>query len=279
MPKPSVEELASAGKSVLKELDLFSWWKPTSYLRWAIETIHIELDLPYWSTIAFTTVLRLALIYVPIVTQRNIAKQSKYAKEIQEFQTRAAAARKEGNSLLAQQILLEQFDFYKKKGIRYGQQAFILLANGFLWFQDLTVPDPYYILPIVSAGTLFTTLKLGVETGATPTQLAPTARMLMQIGIPVFVFFFVSRHGAVCLYWCISNFFSLFYYGLFRVNAVRSFLNIPPIVDNSATKTSIAGTVKDWKNWPKKTITLDDLRKEDARAFQKAGRAKPVIRK
>lgn len=78
-----------------------------------------------------------------------------------------------------QQILIEQRDFLRSKGIRYGRQIFILGINGtvFLtqffaikkmiavnypgfstgglsWFQDLTACDPYYILPIISSGTL-----------------------------------------------------------------------------------------------------------------------------
>lgn len=306
LPQPSIEELAGAGKSVLSELNLFSWWKPTSYLRWAIETMHLELDLSYWSTIVcLTAILRMALIYVPIITQRNLAKQSKYAKEIQEFQLRSTAARKEGNSLLAQQILLEQFDFFKKKGIKYGQHTLVLLANGFifstwyfalremlrknfpgfstggtLWFHDLTVPDPYYILPLISAATLFTTMKLGIETGASPNQLGPSTRLFMQIGIPVFAFVFVSRYGAALgLYWCVSNLFSLFYYGLFRISAVRNFLNISPIVKHPGNKpASLTSTVRDWKERPKKIVTMVDLRREDAQRFQKAGRGKPVVR-
>uniref|UniRef100_A0A158R5C4 Mitochondrial inner membrane protein OXA1 n=1 Tax=Syphacia muris TaxID=451379 RepID=A0A158R5C4_9BILA len=293
--QPSVEDLVSAGKSVLKELDLFSWWKPTSYLRWAIESIHLDFDLSYSSTIlCLTAILRIALIYVPILTQRNLAKQSMYSKELKEFQQRSVEARKEGNALLVQQVLLEQFDFMKRKGIRYGQHTLVLFANGLvfstwyfalrgmlrknfpgfstggsLWFEDLTVPDPYYILPMLSAATLFTTMKLGIETGATPVQLPPAARLLMQVGVPVFAFFF-----AIGLYWCVSNFFSLFYYGLFRVPSVRKFLNIPPMAPNTS---SVGAAVHDWRNRPKNTLTFADLRRSDARQFQKAGRGKPII--
>jgi len=36
-------------------------------------------------------------------------------------------------------------------------------AAGLLWFTDLTVPDPYYILPIINAATLLATIELGSE--------------------------------------------------------------------------------------------------------------------
>ena len=38
-------------------------------------------------------------------------------------------------------------------------------TGGLSWFSDLTVPDPYYILPILTSVTLFIQFYLGVEYG------------------------------------------------------------------------------------------------------------------
>jgi YidC/Oxa1 family membrane protein insertase len=40
-----------------------------------------------------------------------------------------------------------------------------MTQEGLFWFQNLTVPDPYYILPIVTSSTLFVILKMGIEYG------------------------------------------------------------------------------------------------------------------
>lgn len=50
--------------------------------------------------ITATVILRLALIYVPIMSQKLVAKQSKYKKELDEFRVRQEDAKKEGNNLL-----------------------------------------------------------------------------------------------------------------------------------------------------------------------------------
>lgn len=50
-PSMSIEELAEAGHSVLNELGLISWWKPSGYFRMALEAMHNHLDLPWWTTI------------------------------------------------------------------------------------------------------------------------------------------------------------------------------------------------------------------------------------
>lgn len=101
-PTPSLNDLIESGHSVLGELGLISWWKPSSYFRLALEGIHINADIPWWLTIVSgrfgeyisrqaipfflaTVVLRLALIAVPIMSQRLVAKQSKYKKELDEF--------------------------------------------------------------------------------------------------------------------------------------------------------------------------------------------------
>lgn len=49
--KQSVQEMHDAGLSVINELELFSWWKPSGYFRYALEYIHLHLDVPWWATI------------------------------------------------------------------------------------------------------------------------------------------------------------------------------------------------------------------------------------
>jgi hypothetical protein len=45
-------EMAASGKSVLEELDLWGWWKPSSWLRWGLELTHFYMDIPWFGTIA-----------------------------------------------------------------------------------------------------------------------------------------------------------------------------------------------------------------------------------
>lgn len=100
-----------------------------------------------------TFVLRLLMIFVPVMAQKSAALNSRYRKEIAEFRDRIQDAKAEGNNLLGksahtfcfkcifilqkyytkhlvQQIFLEQMDFMKRKGIKMGRQMLILCING-----------------------------------------------------------------------------------------------------------------------------------------------------
>ena len=41
-----------------------------------------------------------------------------------------------------------------------------MATEGLFWFQNLTLPDPYFALPVITSATLFAVLKLGIEFGA-----------------------------------------------------------------------------------------------------------------
>ncbi|CAJ0924327.1 unnamed protein product, partial [Mesorhabditis belari] len=293
------------GESVLQELGLWSWWKPSSYFRWALESIHVHLDVPWWSAIVCTTILlRLALIGVPIMSQKLVAKQSKYKKELDAFRNRIEDARREGDNLAIHQILLEQRDFYKAKDIKMGRQLGIMLVNGgifmtqflairkmaavsypgfstggALWFTDLTSCDPYWALPVISAATMAMVMRVGIESGASADQMTPWMRLGMQYGLPVIILISSSQFASgLCVYWCASNIVSLFYAGFFKVPAVRKMLNIPDVVKTDSTRASALSEVwKGYKNKKQVQPSLSDLRIEDAKRFKKAGQGKPRV--
>uniref|UniRef100_A0A914Y336 Membrane insertase YidC/Oxa/ALB C-terminal domain-containing protein n=1 Tax=Panagrolaimus superbus TaxID=310955 RepID=A0A914Y336_9BILA len=305
-PMPSIEELAASGQSVLDELGLFTWWKPTSYFRWALEALHVHFDLPWWGAIvAGTIVLRVALIYVPIMSQKLVAKQSKYKPELDEFKDRMQDAKAEGNHLAMQHVLLEQQSFMKERDIKIGRQFLVMFANGgvfmtqffairkmiqanypgwsdggTLWFNDLTATDPYFLLPIISAGTLAYVLRLGVETGASSDQLTPGIQLLMQYGIPVIVLISSTQFGSgLCVYWVTSNIISLVYAGMFKNAAIRNVFGIPPVIKwpTKAEKASAwRVALKQYKANRNAAPSISDIRQRDADLFKKAGRAKPI---
>ena len=51
-------------------------------------------------------------------------------------------------------------------------------TGGLSWFSDLTVPDPYYILPILTSVTLFIQFYLGVEYGTKLAQSKGAAKVI-----------------------------------------------------------------------------------------------------
>lgn len=72
-----------------------------------------------------------------------------------------------------------------------------------LWITDLSARDPYYILPLVMAGTMFIQQKLS-PTPPDPVQ----AKVMMFMPIIFSVFFFFFPAGLV-LYWLVNNVLSI----------------------------------------------------------------------
>ncbi|PIC14289.1 hypothetical protein B9Z55_027245 [Caenorhabditis nigoni] len=305
-PGLSLDEIIASGESVLEELGLWSWWKPSSYFRWALESMHVHLDIPWWLTIVAATItLRALLIGVPVMSQKLVAKQSMYRKEMNEFRDRIDEARKENNQLLQQQILLEQRDFLRSKDIRLGRQFMVMAANGAvfatqffaikkmvavnypglseggaLWFTDLTATDPYYALPFISAATMALVTKVGIEMGTTADQMPPVMRAFMSYGLPVVIFGVSSQFATgLCVYWTASNAVSLIYAAAFKVDAIRNIFGIPPVVPMPKTavqKSAFSQVLKSYKDNKSIPPSIADLRQRDATSFKKAGRGKPI---
>ncbi|CAD5205687.1 unnamed protein product [Bursaphelenchus okinawaensis] len=305
-PGPSITELLEAKQSILNELGLFSWYTPSSYFRYALESMHMHLDIPWWAALMMTTLaLRLLLVKVVVLSQKNVAIQSHHRKELAAFQERMNEAKGEGNNMLMQQILIEQRDFFRAKDIKIGRQIVILMGNasvfmtqffavrkmanlpypgfdkgGTLWFQDLTACDPYYALPLISAVTMFAVLRVGIEAGQSSDTMTPAMKYGMQIGLPLVVLVSSSQFpAALCVYWCTSNIISLAYAGLFRIEPIRKVFGIPKFIPPpKKQEKGIKGAWQDYKKAKAAPPTLEELKKRDQANFKQAGRAKPIER-
>lgn len=81
-----------------------------------------------------------------------------------------------------------------------------------LWITDLSEPDPYYILPLVMAVTMFIQTKLSP---APPDPVQAKVMMFMPLVFSVFFFFFPA---GLVLYWLVNNVLSILQQ--WRINTV-----------------------------------------------------------
>lgn len=66
--------------------------------------------------------------------------------------------------------------------------------GGLFWFEDLTVPDPYYLLPIITSTTLFITIEIGADNMRA--QSLGNMRHVMR-AIPLVIFPFLINFESV----------------------------------------------------------------------------------
>ncbi len=72
-----------------------------------------------------------------------------------------------------------------------------------LWIQDLSVADPYFVLPILMGATMFLQHKLN------PPQLDPVQQKVMMALPIVFTVFFMFFPAGLVLYWFVNNLLSI----------------------------------------------------------------------
>ncbi|CAG7785148.1 unnamed protein product [Allacma fusca] len=152
-------------------------------------------------------------------------------------------------------------------------------TGGMLWFTDLTVCDPYYILPLITSTTLWLTL----ETGADSARLSssPNSHLMKYVfrALPLIVFPFTMNFPAALLcYWCSTNAVSLLQVTFLRIPKVRDYLNIEQLKNHKADSLpkKNKGFIKDAKEaWTNMKITkqLEERERFDEQMYKRAGRA------
>jgi YidC/Oxa1 family membrane protein insertase len=72
-----------------------------------------------------------------------------------------------------------------------------------LWYMDLSVRDPYFVLPLIMGASMFVQQKLS------PAQLDPMQRRIMSALPIVFTVFFLFFPAGLVLYWVVNNILSI----------------------------------------------------------------------
>ena len=89
-------------------------------------------------------------------------------------------------------------------GLYWALLSSVELRNAtFLWIHDLSTPDPYYILPIILAGTMF------LQTFLNPPPSDPVQAKMMKIMPVAFSVMFFFFPAGLVLYWLVNNVLSM----------------------------------------------------------------------
>ncbi|MBI5756364.1 MAG: membrane protein insertase YidC [Nitrospirae bacterium] len=69
----------------------------------------------------------------------------------------------------------------------------------FLWIKDLSLKDPYYVMPIIMG------ISMLIQQKMTPSTVDPTQAKIMLIMPVMFTFFFLNFPSGLVLYWLVNN--------------------------------------------------------------------------
>ncbi|KZC12980.1 Mitochondrial inner membrane protein OXA1L, partial [Dufourea novaeangliae] len=313
---PDVPAIPEVVETVLKvhpngELTLQSiglgGYSPVGLVQSALEWVHISCDLPWWQTIVVSTLcIRLLLFPLVILGQRHLANTQKYLPEVQKIQSKMTTARQLGDQYEAAMYGQELYKFMKEKNVNPLKSVFITLlqapvfiscflglrgmtnipveslrTGGILWFTDLAIPDPYYLLPIFTSATMFLTIEFSILSANTMANQTMTMYLFRAVPLVILPFFF-NFPSAILLYWLSTNTFTLAQVGILKIEIIRKLCKIPLVVVHKQKTSSKRkkGFVEGFKNsWTNMKISQKLANQAQADAIQFNEAAKGPIRK
>ncbi|WP_246058990.1 membrane protein insertase YidC [Campylobacter troglodytis] len=211
--------------SLLKELDPrlervieYGWFtfiaKPVfAFLNW----LFAYLGNWGWAIVVLTLVIRLVLFPLTYKSMISMNKLKDLAPKMTELRQKYKGD--------PQKLNIHMMELYKKHGANPFSGCLPILlqipiffaiyrvllnavelkgAPWALWIEDLSVLDPYYVLPILMGATMF------LQQIITPMAIQdPMQARIMKFLPVVFTFFFLWFPAGLTLYWCVNNVCSL----------------------------------------------------------------------
>ncbi|WP_338768139.1 membrane protein insertase YidC [Massilia sp. METH4] len=183
---------------------------------WVMEHINSVVHNWGWTIIAFTILIKLLFFPLSAASYRSMAKMKVVTPKMT-----AIRERYKGDPQKMNQAMME---LYKTEKINplggclpivVQMPVFIALywvlnssvemrgAPWLGWITDLTKPDPFFILPVLYAISMYVTMKLNPQP-ADPMQ----AKMMLFMPLAFSVMFLFFPSGLV-LYWVVNNLFSI----------------------------------------------------------------------
>ena len=169
----------------LKALGLDYGWGPTAFIEYLLEHIHLYSHTPWWASIMLTALLvRLAMLKLYINASDQGARLARAAPKLTPIRAQIMAAQAAQDQYGVMRYTAELKHINKSEGISYlkllgpflqiplGYGTFRLMramgalpvpgldTGGFLWITDLTVADPYLILPALTSAMLYYTFRV-----------------------------------------------------------------------------------------------------------------------
>ena len=183
---------------------------------WLLEQIHSYVANWGWAIVILTLLIKLLFFPLSAASYKSMAR-------MKEVQPRLMTLREQlkGDP---QKLNRAMMDLYKQEKINqlggclpvvvqipvFIALYWVLLSSvemrnapWILWINDLSVPDPYYILPVIMAASMYVQVKLN-PTPPDPLQ----AKIMMWMPIVFSVMFFFFPAGLV-LYWVVNNVLSI----------------------------------------------------------------------
>lgn len=183
---------------------------------WLMTHIHNEVGNWGWTIILLTCLIKLIFAPLSAASYRSMAKMKQFTPRIQELRERYKDDKQRMNK--------ELMGLYKAEKINplggclpvviqipvFISLYWVLLASVEIrnapwlgWIQNLAAPDPYFILPVIMAGSMFIQQKM-----SPPPPDPMQAKMMMFLPIVFSITFFFFPSGLV-LYWVVNNLLSI----------------------------------------------------------------------
>src|SRR5215203_6124596 len=179
-----------------------------------------SLGAPWWLSIVILTVIVRSLLFPLTVRQ---VKSMRAMQDLRPQMEKIRAKYKDNKQKQQEEIM----KLYQESGVNpfgsclpllvqmpifitmfyvikdFGSTHPDFTSGGFLWFQDLSVQDPYYVLPILSAVTMLAASEI------TSKHIDPQQRWLMRVLPVVFTVFLLTFPAGLFMYWITSNLVTL----------------------------------------------------------------------
>ena len=211
-------------QAVLKELspgleltvDYGFLWFIAQPIFWLLQHIHSLVGNWGWSIIFLTMLIKGIFFPLSAASYKSMARMRAVAPKL--------AALKEQHGDDRQKMSQAMMELYKKEKINplggclpilvqmpvFLSLYWVLLesvemrqAPFMLWITDLSIKDPFFILPIIMGATMF------IQQQLNPTPPDPMQAKVMKLMPIIFTFFFLWFPAGLVLYWVVNNCLSI----------------------------------------------------------------------
>lgn len=191
-------------------------WFLAQPIFWLLQLIHSLLGNWGWSIIFLTLIIKLAFFPLSATSYRSMAKMRTAAPKLQALKEKYGDDR--------QKMSQAMMELYQKEKINplggclpilVQMPVFLALywvllesvemrqAPWLGWITDLSIKDPYFILPLIMGGTMF------IQQMLNPTPPDPMQAKVLKLMPVVFTFFFLWFPAGLVLYWVVNNMLSI----------------------------------------------------------------------